>query len=197
MSDNELDETFDSTPITLDLPQPLTSEESAKLLELMKSKSNKELTELVTNISIHHNDKLNDMQKMQLSTNFKQNLGNISKRELINTISQIVNQSNKNLVFQDSSKLETLNEKEKLSRDELLKKLHEKQKMSNKNNIKKMYEKLQEEMNQQSEQTQSEQTQSEEKKKKKKKKNKNANPKQMQEMLVNKLTEFMKTQTSE
>ena len=34
-------------------------------------------------------------------------------------------------------------------------------------------------------------------KKNKKKKNKKANPKQMQEMLVNKLTEFMKTQSGE
>ena len=64
MSDNELDETFDSSasthPITVNMPEKLTSAESTKLVELMKSKSNKELAELVTNISISHNDKLND-----------------------------------------------------------------------------------------------------------------------------------------
>jgi hypothetical protein len=198
MSDNELDETFDNPIPVVDfkMPEPLTPDELKQVTDLMKIKSNKELSNLLTDISIKQNPNLNDMQKMQLQETLSKNIGNMSKRELINTLSQIINQSNKKLVFGDSSELNTMTT-EQLSREQLLDKLRQKRTMQDKKKVQQMMQKLQDELINKPDDVGEEEVTSEtpatNKKKNKKKKNKKANQKDLQEALVNKMKDFMKT----
>lgn len=196
MSDTELDETFDNPIPVVDfkMPNPLSQEELQKLHEYLKNKSNKELLNLISDISIKHNPNLNDMQKMQMIETLKQNMATTSKRELINTLSQIVNQSNKNLVFEDSSELKTLNT-EQLTREQLREKLRQKRTMSDKKKMVQMMQNFQDELtatNSVNEQTQHTKQNNTENKKKNKKKKK-ASQSHLQQQLINKMTELMKS----
>jgi hypothetical protein len=171
MSDNELDETFDvpaKEPIDFKMPDPLTEDELKQLTELMKTKSNKELSTLILDVSIKNNPTMNDTQKMQLCENLKTNISSMSKRDLINVMCKIVNQQNKKLVFDDESNLKTMTTAQKLSREELIEKLKQKRMLNDKKKVQQIIEKLQE----QNETENTEQSENTEKQNAKKKKNK-------------------------
>ena len=200
MSDNklgELDETFDNPNpvVNFKMPELLTQSELLKLNELTKTKSNKELTNLVLDISIKNNQNLDDMQKMQLLGNLTENISIMSKRELINTLGQIVNQSNKKLVFEDASELKTMTS-EHLTRKQLCEKLHQKQMMQNKNKMQQIMEEFGNEQIKETPLTENNEKNQQiqlTNKKKKNKKKKKANQIQLHDTLSNKMSELLQT----
>lgn len=199
---DELDESFDDKPVTLDLPTPLTNSELNKMHEMMKSKSNKEIMDIINQIAT--NGDKSELNKKDESSSILKNLKSSSKRELINMMSLLVNQKNKHLIFQNASKLDTVKNDE--LRNELRKKLHNKIYMSNKNNLKKMYEKMAEglqtleepseshEPSDQNEQNITENIQSV-KSSKSKKKNKKLNRQKLQEQFMNQMANLIKEQS--
>ena len=140
--DDDIDESFDVKPVEINLPAPLSNDELNKVHTMMKSKSNKELVTIITNlVTSRKDDKTNDTN---IESTILKNLSSASKRELLNMMGPLLHQQNKHVVFQDSHSLDTVSEQNKTSHDELRKKLHNKIYMSNKNNLKKMYEKMSE-----------------------------------------------------
>ena len=168
MNDNDIDETFDSAPTEIKMPQLLSVDELKTINELMKSKSNKELSDIITKLITNNNnglngtDRLDDAKKMEFRKSIMQNLHTSSKRELLSMLSTLLTQNNKHIVLdsipsiqsnrasvldsipsiQSSNKSESINNDKQISSEELRKKLHQKIFMSNKKNLQKMYEKM-------------------------------------------------------
>ncbi len=188
--DDQLDEDFNQKPVVVDTPAPLSNDELSKINELIKNKSNKELVDYISKLILTNTDNLSDVQKLQMQHNSNKMYEGNSKRVLIETIGKFINQNNKNIIFDDASKLKTMNE-EQLSREELRQKLRNKLKSNSSNskqNLTKMYEKLQEEL-QNSELGDSLNPVEENLTKKKKKK---LDPKKLQNQLVSQMANLMK-----
>lgn len=197
IQDDDIDENFDEKPVEINLPAPLSNDELNKVHVLMKSKSNKEITEIITKLMTSQKDST-QVDKMQLESSLLKNLSSSSKRELINMMGTILHQQNKHIVFQNACSLDTVTEQNKKSHDDLRKKLHEKIYMSNKNNLKKMYEKMTESMaslqNDNIDNTDSNQEQN--KTKSKKKKNK-LNSQKLQSQLMDQMASLLQEQSQE
>lgn len=196
--DDEIDEDFNQKPVVVDTPAPLSNEELAKMNELIRNKSNKELIDYISQFVLSNTENLSDIQKAQMQHNASKMYDGNSKRALIETITKFINQKNKYIVFNDVAKLKTMNEEQKLSRDELRKKLHNKMKSSSKPNLTKMYEKLQEELQntELGEALNNDNVEAAEGELKKKKKNKKLDPKKLQNKLVNQMANLMKNNSS-
>ena len=200
-SEDDIDETFDEKPVHVNLPVPLSNDELNKVHELMKTKSNKEISEIVTKIMTSEKEK-KEIEKMKIESSILKNLNTSSKRELLNLLDLVLHQQNKHIVFENANMLETVTEDKKESHDELRKKLHSKIYMTNKNNMKKMYEKMsenlmsmQQESEQQTEQTSEQNVNSEitSEKKNKKKKNK-LNRQKLQNQLMEQMANLLQEQ---
>lgn len=138
---DDIDETFDNKPVEVNLPELLSTDELNQIHGVLRGKSNKELSELITKILTKNTEK-NELQKMQLTKSIMKNLGTSSKRELLTTFDTILNTQNKHIVFESADKLSTIGSEQKSKNDDLRKKLHDKIFMSNKKNQQKMYDKM-------------------------------------------------------
>ena len=198
VQDDEIDEDFNQKPVVVDTPAPLSNEQLAKMNELIKNKSNKELVEYISQLVLVNTSNLSDVQKAQMQHNLGKMYDGNSKRALIETITKFINQKNKYIIFDDVTKLKTVNEEQKLSREELREKLRNKIKSnssSSKQNLTNMYEKLQEEL-QNTELGETIKSDGVEGELKKKKKNKKLDPKKLQSKLVNQMANLMKNNPS-
>jgi hypothetical protein len=190
--DDELDEQFnekvdntdDDKIKQIDIPPPLSNEELTKLNELVKTKSNKELVDYITQLVLLNSKKNSDIEKLQIQNNVAKMYTGNSKRCLIEIISKFVNQKNKHIIFTDSTELKTMTEKQKLSHDELKEKLRNK--LKSKQNMTKMYEELQEQLkgSELGDLINSENTEGKKKKK--------LDPKKLQTKLVNQMANLLK-----
>lgn len=202
--DDEIDEDFTSKPVVVDNPSPLSNEELSKVNELVKTKSNKELMEYISQLVSTSADNLTDVQKLQMQNGVSKMYGNCSKKALIEVISKFVNEKNKHVVFQDVTQLKTMNEDQKLSREELRQKLRNKIKSRNSRNLNKQLEELQEQLENsdlgqmlnENENTNVNNDNETEKKTDKKKKKKKIDPKKLQNKLINQMTNLMKNNPS-
>lgn len=188
---DDIDENFTSDPVVIDNPSPLTNEELVKVNELVKTKSNKELMEYIYNLVSINADNLTDVQKLQMQNGVNKVYENFSKKSLIEVISKFVNEKNKHVVFDDITKIKTMDEEQKLSRDELRQKLRKKIKSGNNKNLNKQLEQLQEQLKD-SDINQNENENNTEKKKKKKK----INPKKLQKEIMGQMANLMKNNLS-
>jgi hypothetical protein len=195
MIDNDIDENFDSFSTEIKMSQLLSTDELSRINNLMKSKSNKELSDIISKLITHNNNgvnELDDVKKMEVSTSIIKNLNSSSKRELLLMLNTLLTQNNKHIALETSSNSETIND-EHISSEELRKKLHQKIFMSNKKNLQKMYQKMAE--NFQNTENISETNQATEtndtQKQKKKKKNK-INQQSFQNQIINQMAEIVK-----
>jgi hypothetical protein len=206
LRDDDIDESFDNKPIEVNLPAPLSTDELNKVHALMKTKSNKELSEIIAKLMTSKKNNT-EIEKVQKESSLLKNLSSSSKRELLNMMDSILHQENKHVIFENADSLDTVTKQNKTSHDELRKKLHEKIYMSNKSNLKKMYEKMTEGMSslQQDSQPQTnindennEQSneQSKEQSKSKKKKSK-LNRNKLQSQLMEQLTSLLEEQKTQ
>lgn len=211
MADNDIDETFDSTPTEIKMPQLLSADELNTINKLMKSKSNKELSDIIHKlITNNKDDELDNNKKMELKTGIMQHLNSSSKRELLSMLTTLLTQNNKHIVLDSipsiqsnrASALESSNnsetiDAEQISSEELRKKLHQKIFMSNKKNLQKMYQKMAENFQKEniSETPEANQTieinDTQKQKKKNKKKNK-INQQTFQNQIINQMAEIVK-----
>lgn len=134
--DDEIDEDFTSKPVVVNTPSPLSNEELSKLNDLVINKSNKELMEYISQLVSSSADNLTDIQKQQMKNGVNKIYGNFSKKALIEVIANFVNEKNKHVVFNDVTQLKTMDEEQKLSREELRQKLRNKLKSGNSRNNK-------------------------------------------------------------
>ena len=201
--DDDIDESFDIKPIEVNLPAPLSTDELNKVHALMKTKSNKELSEIIAKLMTSKKNNT-EIEKVQKESSLLKNLSSSSKRELLNMMDSILHQENKHVIFESADSLDTVTKQNKTSHDELRKKLHEKIYMSNKSNLKKMYEKMTEGMSslQQDSQPQTNinddesNEQSKEQSKSKKKKSK-LNRNKLQSQLMEQLTSLLEEQKTQ
>lgn len=198
--DDDIDEDFTSKPVVVDTPSPLSNEELSTLNNLIRNKSNKELMEYISQLVSTSADNLTDIQKMQMQNGVSKMYENFSKKALIEVIGKFVNNKNKNVVFNDVTQLKTMNEEQKLSREELLQKLRNKIKSGNSKNINKQLEQLQEQLensdiNQMFNQNETTEENNDNKSEKKKKKKK-IDPKKLRNKLMGQMANLMKNNTS-
>jgi hypothetical protein len=196
--DDEIDEEFTSKKNNFELPTPLSNEELAQMMGILKNKSHKELlTYLKQLLTSNLPENMDGLQKMQIETNIQKKYENASKREIISGINISINNKNKDIIFKQQEK--AIFVEEKLSREELRQKLRNKLKTTshNNNNPHKMYEKLQEELQQlnmgENNEIQENDNNTEEKKKKK---NKKIDPKKIQSQLINQMASYIKNNHS-
>jgi hypothetical protein len=197
MTDTDIDETFDSVPAEIKMPPLLSTDELNTIIGLMKSKSNKEISDIISKLLTNNNDKLDNVKKMEVETSIMKNLNSSSKRELLSMLNTLVTQNNKYIVLESVNKLESNNNDEQISSDELRKKLHQKIFMSNKKNLQKMYEKMAENfqtenISQTTETTQTIESNDTHKQKKKTKKKNKINQQSFQNQIINQMAEIVK-----
>ena len=210
MNDNDIDETFDSAPTEIKMPQLLSVDELKTINELMKSKSNKELSDIITKLITNNNnglngtDRLDDAKKMEFRKSIMQNLHTSSKRELLSMLSTLLTTHNKHIALdlipsiQSSNKSESINNDKQISSEELRKKLHQKIFMSNKKNLQKMYEKMAENfqktenISETPEPNQTTEINDTQKQKKKNKKKNKINQQTFQNQIINQMAEIVK-----
>jgi hypothetical protein len=188
--DDDIDESFDDKPKVVEVPELLSNEDLDKIHTLMKTKSNKEIIEIITKL-VSTDTNQTEFQKIQVQSGLLKNLGSSSKRDLLNMLDTIVTEKNKHVIFESSSKLQTVSDNNKQSNDELRKKLHQKIQMSNKKNQQQMYEKLMEQFQQSQKDSENQPNQSNETGLKPKKKKK-INNKLFQDDIVNQMAELLK-----
>lgn len=199
--DNDIDEDFTSKPVVIDIPSPLSNEELSKVNNLAKNKSNKELMEYITQLVSSSADNLTDIQKMQMQNGVSKMYENFSKKALIEVIGKFINEKNKHIIFNDVTQLKTMNEEQKLSREELRQKLRNKIKSGNSKNVNKQLEQLQEQLENSdiSQMLNQNETTGEnivEQKPEKKKKKKKIDPKKLQNKLMGQMVNLMKNNSS-
>ena len=197
MTDTDIDETFDSAPTEIKMPQLLSVDELNTINKLMKSKSNKELSDIIHKlITNNKDDELDNNKKIELKTGIMQHLNSSSKRELLSMLTTLLTQNNKHIALETSNNSENIND-EQISSEELRKKLHQKIFMSNKKNLQKMYQKMAENFQTEniSETPEANQTieinDTQKQKKKNKKKNK-INQQTFQNQIINQMAEIVK-----
>jgi len=200
--DDEIDEDFTSKPVVVDTPSPLSNEELSKVNNLIRNKSNKELMEYISQLVSTSADNLTDVQKMQMQNGVSKMYGNFSKRALIEVIGKFVNEKNKHVVFNDVTQLKTMDEEQKLTREELRQKLRNKIKSGNSRNLNKQLEQLQEQLENSdigqmlNPDSQNENNENGDNKPEKKKKKKKIDPKKLQNKLIGQMANLMKNNPS-
>jgi hypothetical protein len=197
--DDEIDEDFTSKPVVVNTPSPLSNEELSKVNDLVKNKSNKELMEYISQLVSTSADNLTDIQKLHMQNGVSKIYGNFSKKALIDVIGNFINEKNKYVVFNDVTQLKTMNEEQKLSREELRQKLRNKLKSKNSrnNNQLEQLEQLQKQLeNSDISQILNQNETTEENNDNKPKKKKKINPKKLQNKLIGQMANLMKNNPS-